>query len=310
MLAEIGGTLAETTEYVLSAPGKLLRPLLLLEACRAAGGDPEIAFPSAAGTEYGHVASLIHDDIIDGDGERRGRATLHTTHGLATALLTGDLLVFEAFLNYTRCYERGASAEAVLAAIHTLSTTCIDMCRGQALEAAMAGDLETDEQTYLQMIALKTASVCRAATRIGAVLAAASPGVVDALSAYGYNLGMAFQIVDDLLCYDGQAARVGKPLHSDVHNRRITLPVIYALQMGDEETRRGIWTIFADRQADDVAAHAQLAELLTSARALDRTRTLSYRYTAAAKHHLAQLPPSESRDLLSCLADVFLTRDH
>ncbi len=106
------GLLAEARSHALSTPGKLLRPLLLLEACRAAGGDPDVAFPAAAGTEYGHVASLVHDDIIDGDLERCGQDTVHVKYNLAAAILTGDLLIFETFLSYTYCHERGVTAGA------------------------------------------------------------------------------------------------------------------------------------------------------------------------------------------------------
>src|SRR6185437_5322174 len=100
-----GGLLARTTRHVLAAPGKLLRPRLLLDACRAAGGDPERVFPAAAGTEYGHIASLVHDDIIDGDAVRRGQESVHAKYSVPAAILTGDLLIFQTFLSYTYCHE-------------------------------------------------------------------------------------------------------------------------------------------------------------------------------------------------------------
>ncbi len=302
------GLLAETRSYALSNSGKLLRPLLLLEACRAAGGDPDIVFPAAAGTESGHVASLIHDDIIDGDRERRGRETLHVKYDLAAAILTGDLLIFETFLSYTYCHDRGASAETVLSAIRTLSSTCIDVCRGQALEAAIAGDFETTEQTYFDMIGLKTASVCRAATRIGALLSDADDSVVEALSAYGDNLGVAFQIVDDVLSYAGRPAVVGKPLKSDLRNHRVTLPLIYALQQGGPSVRARIRALFAE--ADGAAAHDELTRILTSTHALERARACANEHTATAKARLDLLPYSESRERLRSLADIFLARDY
>jgi geranylgeranyl diphosphate synthase type I len=308
-LGETGGLLAETTEYVLSTPGKLLRPLLLMDACKAAGGNPSVVVPAAAGTEYGHIASLVHDDIIDGDHERRGQPTLHTKYDLPTALLTGDFLIFQTFLCYTYCRDRGVSADRVLEAIRTLSTTCIEMCEGQALEAAIAGDLNTREETYLELIRLKTASFCRAVARIGACLAEASDAVVHALAEYGASLGMTFQIMDDVLSYDGYPLLLGKPLSSDIRNRHVTLPVIYAFKSGDQNVRERIASLFNTDVAESMATHEQLADILITTHALDRARGLACRYTNRAKQHLDLLPRSESRERLRTLADVLLARD-
>lgn len=308
-MGEAVGFLAQTTEYVLSSPGKLLRPLLLIDACKAAGGDPDRVFPAAAGTEYGHIASLIHDDIIDGDLERRGQASLHAKYTLPAALLTGDYLIFQTFLCYTQCEDRGVSAERVLRAIRTLSKTCMEMCEGQALEAQVAGDLETNEETYLELIRLKTATFCQSAAAIGACLGGADDDVVETLSNYGTNLGMAFQLMDDILSYDGSSFMLGKPLSSDLRNRRVTLPVIYALR-GGAQTRDAIRRLYEADAAQQADAHTQLVHTLLTTRALDQARALAYKYTTKAKQNLDLLPYSESRERLRTLADIFLTRDH
>jgi geranylgeranyl diphosphate synthase type I len=284
----------------------------MLEACRAAGGDPELVLPAALGTEYGHVASLVHDDIIDGDAERRGQATLHVKYNVGAAILTGDLLIFNTFLNFAECEDRGASAERVLAAIRTLSATCIEMCRGQALEAEIAGDLDITEETYLKMIRLKTASFCRAAARIGASLGGADDAAVDALARYGDQLGTAFQIVDDMLPYVSDGHTLGKSRHSDLLNHRVTLPIIYAIQDGGAGVRAQLQALFAAAPADageEALAHRQVRRLLLSTRALHRARALAYRYTEGAKQALDQLPASPSRERLRGLADAFLARD-
>lgn len=309
-LGESAGFLAETTNYVLSSPGKLLRPLLLLDACRAAGGDPDHVFPAAAGTEYGHIASLVHDDIVDGDTQRRGQASLHARYDVATAVLTGDMLIFQTFLCYTDCEQLGVRAERVLAAIRALSVTCIDMCRGQAVESVIAGNLDTSAEEYLELIRLKTASFCQAASYIGASLAEASDDVVACLAEYGYNLGMAFQIMDDVLSYDGSALLLGKSLTSDMRNKRVTLPIIYALQTGGLPARRRIQEFFEADEAAVNEKYAKLARLLTETRAIDRARGHAYRYTVRAKQQLDCLDSSESRERLRSLADIFLTRDH
>ena len=307
-LGRDAGFLAQTTAHVLSSPGKMLRPLLMLEACRAAGGDPDLAFPAAVGTEYGHIASLIHDDIIDGDAERRGQAALHVQFDPGAAILTGDFLIFHTFLCYARCRDRGASAERVLAAITTLSTTCLEMCRGQAMEASMVGRLEVSEGAYLTMIRLKTAGVCGAAARIGASLGGAAEDAVLAVGEYGTNLGMAFQIVDDILSYSGDAALVGKPLHSDAVNGRVTLPIIYACATGGSAVRREIARAFDEARDDYAAAHARLVACLRETGALERSRTVARSYSMAAKHALDRLPRSEAREHLCLLVDLMLDR--
>jgi geranylgeranyl pyrophosphate synthase len=302
------GVLAEASEYVLSVMGKLMRPLLMLEACRAAGGDPELAFPAALGTEYGHVASLVHDDIIDGDTERRGQPTLHARYDIPSAILTGDLFIFQTFLNFTECETRGVSAERVLAAIRALSSTCIELCQGQALEASIAGNLDTTEHTYLEMVRLKTASFCRAAAHIGALLGGADDAAVEAMAGFGENLGVTFQLIDDILPYASGSHNTGKPDGSDILNRRVTLPIIYAIQ-ADKAARPQIEAIFRAGPEERERAHQQLLGLLQATRALQRVRALAYRYTHKAKQHLDRLPQSPSRERLRALADTLIARD-
>jgi geranylgeranyl pyrophosphate synthase len=305
-----GGLLAQTTSHVLAAPGKLLRPRLLLDACRAVGGDPERVFPAAAGTEYGHIASLIHDDIIDGDGVRRGQESVHAKYSVPAAILTGDLLIFQTFLSYTLCHARGISAERVLTAIQLLSLTCIGVCEGQALEAGMVGRLDTTEAMYLEMIRLKTAGVWRASAEIGACLAGAPDEIVSALRAYGENLGLAFQVVDDLLCFEGVSERLGKSPQSDLSNGRVTLPIIYALESADPPTRRRISHLFEDGPPDAQHRHADLVRLVTATGGLDRARQMAVRLALSATRRLDQLPPSDAATRLRAMADLVLSRDH
>jgi geranylgeranyl diphosphate synthase type I len=310
-LGETGASqiLAEASQYVLSVMGKLLRPLLMLEAARAGGGNPELALPAALGTEYGHVASLVHDDIIDGDTERRGQATLHSRFDLGSAILTGDMFIFHTFLNFTECQDVGVSPERVLAAIRLLSTTCIEMCQGQALETEMMGNLDTTIEQYLEMIRLKTASFCSAAAHIGALLGGADEAAVEALGGFGQSLGMTFQIVDDTLPYISDELLVGKPKGSDIQNRRVTLPIIYALRSGHELARREIEDVF-ERPRDLEQDYRRIRVVLVRTRALDRTRALAFHYTSSAKRHLDRLPASPSRERLRALADSLVARSY
>lgn len=326
------GLLSETSAYALAAPGKLLRPLLLIDACRATGGDPEHVFPAALGTEFGHIASLIHDDIIDGDDERRGRPTLYRQYDTGTAILTGDALIFSTFLSYTDCLERGVSAERTVRAIRMLSETCIEMCRGQALEATLEGDLHANEARYLEVIRLKTAVFCRAVTWLGAYLGGADEAQCALLGEYGLRLGMAFQLMDDVLCYtdacdadgdhtlDGNgsqsADKLGKSRLSDLCNQRVTLPIIYAMKAAGTGERRILHDAFISAISDDddpqhlLEMHTAVKRVLHTTGALKATRALVHRYTVQAQRSLDPLPPSDARIRLAMLAAMLASRDH
>jgi geranylgeranyl diphosphate synthase type I len=259
--------------------------------------------PAAVGTELGHIASLVHDDIIDGDHLRRGQAAVHSAYGVPLAILTGDLFVFQMFASYTECAERGASAERTLRAVRILSETCVEVCRGQALEAQLAGAVDTRESMYFEVVRLKTASVCRAAAEIGATLGGGNARAVHALRGYGEALGVAFQILDDVLEYAGETDQLGKPVDSDLRNGRVTLPLIYALN--DGYTRPAVLRLMA-RSSN---AHAPLARLLEEHGLLARARRTAETFTSTAQAHLDRLPRSDARERLRSYARELLERD-
>jgi geranylgeranyl diphosphate synthase type I len=298
------GRLADAAEHAVAASGKLMRPQLVLDACRAVGGDPASVLPAAIGTELGHIASLVHDDVIDGDTLRRGRPAVHAAFDVPLAILTGDLLVFQMFACYTECAAGGVSADRTVRAIELLSQACVDVCRGQALEAEIAGKFDTSQTTYFEVVRLKTAGVCRAAAEIGATLGGGRPLWVRALRCYGEALGMAFQIVDDLLEYVGQPEHVGKPLDSDVRNLRVTLPLLYAVESGGDVRARALHLL-----REGASGRAALAELFEDYGILDRAHATAERFTRAAQEHLRALPASEARERLESYAARLLERD-
>jgi geranylgeranyl pyrophosphate synthase len=198
----------------------------------------------------------------------------------------------------------------VLLAIRALSRTCIDMCQGQALEAVLAGRLDATEEAYLEVIRLKTATFCATAAQIGAQLGGADEEAIMALTNFGHHLGMAFQVVDDLLPYVGECGVLGKPSASDLRNRRVTLPVIYAMQSRERAVTSRIREIFALGNTTHADAYCELVHLLNVTRALDHTRNLAYRHTMQAKRELDRLPFTEARERLRALAEIFMSRDH
>ncbi|HZC07591.1 MAG TPA: polyprenyl synthetase family protein [Ktedonobacterales bacterium] len=311
-IGENAGLLTMAVNHAVASRGKYIRSLLLLDACRAVGGNPDTIFPAAMSAEYGHLASLIHDDIMDGDTERRGQETVHHRYGRDAAVLAGDTFIFMAFLGYVECHDQGADAERTLEAIRTLSLTCIAMCRGQALEAGIVGRPDTTEETYFEVVRQKTSAFTRAVCEIGALLGGGDDAAVGALGAFGDNLGVAFQVVDDVLCYDQVGSGLGKSTLSDLRNRRVTLPVIYALQAANTWQHDRIHALF-ESQCDDEGSlrkqHAELTEIIQATGALERARAASQAYTQLARANLNLLAPSDARERLAALVTLLAVRD-
>jgi geranylgeranyl diphosphate synthase type I len=305
----LGSTLRDACLYAVGPQGKMMRPALMLEACRAVGGNPEQILPAVAGTEYGHTASLIHDDLIDGDGTRRGQEAVHRRFGLDYAVLGGDYLIFQTYHCFTRCAALGVPSDRVLRAIALLSATCMEMCEGQALEAELVGNCDVTRELYLQVIHLKTATFTASAAQIGAVLGGGEEAEIQALGAYGEHLGLAFQVIDDLLCYTEQDDVLKKPVLSDLANRRVTLPIIYALEKASTAQRTWLCDLFAAPQPD-LSQQPALLELLQATGAIERARADAEQFAALARRHVGALGPTASRERLAALAGMAVHRHH
>src|SRR3954468_322453 len=211
-------------------PGKLLRPQLTLLACRAAGGDPQQALPLAAGIQLIHDFSLIHDDIEDNSDTRRGRSTVWKLWGLAQGINAGDGLFVIAHLALHRLSAAGVHAEVVLEVLRRFDQTILTICEGQFLDLSFEGDLRISEADYLDMIGRKTAALAAAAAGLGAIVGGADAATAQALFDFGQNLGLAFQVQDDVLGIWGDPAVTGKPAAADLYRRKLSLPVIHALR--------------------------------------------------------------------------------
>ncbi|PNE37012.1 polyprenyl synthetase family protein [Streptomyces noursei] len=237
--------------------GKLLRPTLCVESARAVGGRAESVLSFAAAIECLHVASLVHDDIVDQDPVRRGRASTAERFGIAEALLAGDGL----FTAGWAAMLRGGPADRVLAASRAIAEAVHAMCRASMREIEIREDLTCGRSAVLEVIRGKTAALTGAACRAGAILADATPEQIDALHHYGEQLGMAFQIRDDLLPYTAADALTGKSAVSDVANRQPTLPVLLAYESADAHDRRHLTEIFHGN-VDLATAHRDLLDVL------------------------------------------------
>jgi len=214
-------------------PGKLLRPQLTLLACRAAGGDPQQALPLAAGIQLIHDFSLIHDDIEDNSDTRRGRPTVWKLWGLAQGINTGDGMFVVAHLALHQLAQAGVPAEVTLEVLKRFDQTILTICEGQFLDLSFEGNLAISEADYLAMISRKTAALLAAAAGLGAIVGGADAATAKALFDYGENLGLAFQIQDDVLGIWGDPELTGKPFAADLYRRKVSLPIIHALHTAD-----------------------------------------------------------------------------
>ena len=302
-----GDRIDEICRYALLPAGKLLRPRLLLAACEAVGGETYKVMPAAIGSECGHSASLIHDDIIDADELRRGRPSVHVRFGIDDAIVAGDMLIFHLFLCLSEVHDREVPAERVVAALRATSIAGLDVCRGQSREAEICGDPTCGVDEYIDVARLKTAALFRGTCESGAILGGGTPEQIAGLASYGDRLGVAFQIVDDLLGYTSSTDVMGKAASSDARNRRVTLPVILALRDGGATVRGAILRAFADG-IPEAEAQALLAEALERAQALVAARRWAERSARDAREHLTVLPASPTRDLLAHVADLAIDR--
>jgi geranylgeranyl diphosphate synthase type I len=299
--------LARMARHALLPAGKLLRPMLLAEAGMAVGGTLAQLLPAALGTEFGHVASLVHDDIIDGDESRRGRPSVHAQFGRDNAILTGDALFFALFESLSECHAEGVPAERVVRAVRVVASTGLALCRGQVLESELAANLSCTPERYFQMIWGKTAALFRGSAAAGAILGGGTDMTVEALGRYGEHLGFAFQIVDDLLPYLSDAPTTGKPDASDLRNKRMTLPVINARRLGMPGIRAEIDRLFSEARHEPADVDL-LRKLVIETGAVEMTLGEAERRRASAKQDLCVLPDTESRASLERLVDLATDR--
>ncbi|WP_299935907.1 polyprenyl synthetase family protein [uncultured Pelagimonas sp.] len=298
MASEHAPRIPEVTAHLVEAGGKRLRPLLTLAAARMCGYDGPYHVHLAATVEFIHTATLLHDDVVDESDKRRGRPTANLLWDNKSSVLVGDYLFARSFQLMT---ETGN-----LDVLRILSNAAATIAEGEVLQLTAAQDLGTTEATYLQVVRGKTAALFSAATEVGGVIADRPADEVKALYDYGDALGIAFQIVDDLLDYWGSDA-TGKNVGDDFRERKLTLPLIKAVAKGNDE-ERAFWKRVIEKgdQRDGDLEHA--IALLNKHNALEDTRQEALAWAARAKQAMGVLPQSELRDLLIELNDFVVSR--
>ncbi|MEL6569726.1 MAG: polyprenyl synthetase family protein [Pseudomonadota bacterium] len=286
--------------YIVSAGGKRLRPMVTLAAAHAAGGTTEATHALATAVEYIHTATLLHDDVVDDSDLRRGKRAAKHVWGNSGSILVGDFLFARAF---TLMVETGS-----LEILGILSHASTVIAEGEVRQLAAQGRLDLPTEDYLAIIEAKTAALFEAAARAGA-LSAGGDAVASSLAAYGKNLGLAFQIVDDVLDYGGTTAVIGKSVGDDFRECKLTMPVIIARRRGSDEDK-AFWDRAMTAETQQEGDLARAIRLIRSTGAADATIAEADAYVALAKQALKGLPESSYRTMLEQLADFTVSRVH
>ena len=299
MASEHAPRIPEVTAHLVGAGGKRLRPMLTLAAARLCGYDGPYHVHLAATVEFIHTATLLHDDVVDESQQRRGRPTANLLWDNQSSVLVGDYLFARSFQLMT---EPGS-----MRVMKILSNAAATIAEGEVLQLTAARNLATDADVYLQVVRGKTAALFSAATEVGGVIADAPQDHVQALFEYGDALGIAFQIVDDLLDYRGDTGATGKNIGDDFRERKLTLPVIKAVALADAE-ERAFWarTIEQGKQDEGDLEHA--LALMAKHGTLEATETDARDWAAKAVAALDTLPDHDVKDMLSDLAEYVVSR--
>ena len=287
--------------HIVAAGGKRLRPMLTLATSRMCGyrGDRHIAL--AAAVEFIHTATLLHDDVVDASGLRRGLATANAVWGNKASVLVGDFL-------FSRSFELMVE-DGSLRVLQILSRASALIAEGEVLQLVTSNDTATSEADYLNVIRSKTAELFAAASRIGAVLGERSAADEGALDAFGRNLGIAFQLIDDMLDYSARETELGKSIGDDFREGKITLPVLLAYGTGSE-VERSFWrrTLEEQEQREGDLAHA--IELLNRHGCLQATWERAQTYAEMARGALGNFRDGPERRALEDAIDFCLARGH
>jgi octaprenyl-diphosphate synthase len=291
LINDIGG-------YIVGAGGKRLRPALVLLTARALGCRSEEPELLAATIEFIHTATLLHDDVVDESGLRRGRKTANAVWGNAGAVLSGDFLYSRSFQMMVDCRR--------MEVMRLMADTTNAIAEGEVLQLLNSGDPDVDEARYLRVIELKTARLFEAGCRLGAIAADQPAAAQDRIGLYGHKLGMAFQIMDDLLDYLGDPAQSGKNLGTDLSEGKPTLPLIHALQKGDAAQKALIRDAIRNGRVERLA---DVLNCVESTGAIPYSRALAERHSREAAAALGELPDSPYKTALLQLAEYNTSRN-
>ena len=288
---------AQVSHYIIAAGGKRLRPALVLLMCGALGYRGEQRLNLAAVVEFIHTATLLHDDVVDGSTLRRGRSTANEVFGNPASVLVGDFL-------YSRAFQMMVEA-GDMRIMRTLAEATNVIAEGEVLQLMNMHDAALSEEGYLRVIRSKTAKLFEASARLAALLAQSSPAVEQHCADYGQALGTAFQVIDDVLDYDGDVSEMGKNLGDDLREGKVTLPLIIAMRRGTDAERA---TIRRAIETGDIGQMAQIIAIVQHTGALQATRDAAAAEAQRALDALQTVPQNPYSNALEQLASQLLAR--
>ena len=288
-------------EYVLASGGKRVRPMLLLLSAQLSGYQGNAHIGLASVVEFIHTATLLHDDVVDSAVLRRGQDSANAVWGNEASVLVGDFLFAKSFTIMVR--------EGNLDILRTLSDATTQMAEGEVLQLISTSDVELDEEHYIEVVRNKTAVLLSAASRSGAILGHCSPEEEEALAAYGMDLGIAFQFMDDALDYIADQAEFGKECGHDLLEGKVTLPLIHTLNNCTCEERQKVAAIVEQEVLPDEDLQYVIG-LIHSYDGIGYTRECAKTYIESAKTHLSGFSDCPAKEAMLRLADYIITRNH
>jgi len=295
------GAIDELGLYLAEAGGKRVRPILLLLSSQMCGykGERDVLFASVF--EFIHTATLVHDDVIDQADLRRGRGSMNARWGNGLTVLLGDYL-------YIKSMNMALEANDIRI-IQILAEITLKMIEGELISDRRRSDISVTETEHLEIIRRKTAYLFSGCARVAGVMSGVSEEKVEALASYGMNLGMAFQIVDDLLDFTADRSVLGKPVASDLKEGKLTLPLIYLLERADPAHSVMVQTVFDEGDFVTVSRE-EIVGLLREGKTLERTRDLAAKYARQAEKCLDLFDPGPAREALRSLPEFVISRQY
>lgn len=292
--------LSNEAKSVMEAGGKRLRPILVLMSCEAISGQYTTALPAAISYELAHEASLVQDDIIDNSDLRHDKETVHKKRGITSAILVSDILIFDIFNQLAKYGETTLTKKKVVRLMSYVARAANSTIKGEFMDAALSKKDKISEEDYLEVAGLKTGALMAAASASGAVVGGGSETVIDAMYRFGYNLGIAFQIRDDILDITGNAAQLGKPVMKDLQNNASNIVLINALQKADAFKQNLIHSMLY-KQWFALSDMRELQKILDELKSIDYAVKLAEKFTSASRNCLKSVRGSTARDKLQSL---------
>ena len=289
------------SQYLQTGGGKRLRPILVLLSGRLVGETSPTLIRMAAVVEMIHTATLVHDDVIDIAKTRRGRPSINVVWGNHTSVLAGDWLYMQAF--------QVALRERSFPMLDLLINLTQMMVEGELLQLERIGKIGISEADYMELVDRKTASLFSACAKLGALSAGADESTEARLGEYAWNLGIAFQLIDDILDFTSREKILGKPVGNDLREGKVTLPLIYALESAETEERRLIETVLADGNYDQVP-FGKILQILHRHKGIERAQERAQAFTEKARRIIGEFPGSRYQRAMLAITDLVTGRDH